>query len=143
MSQGAIDILLVEDNDHDAELAIHALRKHQLTNAIEHVRDGDQALKLLFNDDPTEPAVKPTLVLLDLKMPRVDGIEVLQQLKSDRRTQHIPVVVLTSSQEEQDVVRTYELGANSYIIKPVDFQQFTDATRTLGMYWLLLNHAPN
>jgi CheY-like chemotaxis protein len=145
MSNGAIDILLVEDNDNDAELAMRALRQHQLANNIRHVRDGAEALSILFEDHQQQSAaaVKPRLVLLDLKMPKIDGIEVLQKLKADERTQHIPVVVLTSSQEEQDVVQSYRLGVNSYIIKPVDFQQFTDATKTLGMYWMLLNHAPN
>jgi CheY-like chemotaxis protein len=139
-----MDILLVEDNDDDAELALRALRQHNLANAIEHVRDGDEALRLLFEDDGSRDglAAQPRLILLDLKMPKVDGIEVLRTLKTDSRTRHIPVVVLTSSQEEQDVVRSYELGVNSYIIKPVDFQQFTEAARTLGMYWMLLNHAP-
>lgn len=145
MSAQPLDLLLIEDNDNDAELAIRGLRKHNLANTIEHARDGDEALRMLFGtgaDDGSELDRRPRLILLDLKMPKVDGIEVLQRLKSDKRTRSIPVVVLTSSQEEQDVVKSYELGVNSYILKPVDFQQFTEAARTLGMYWMLLNHAP-
>lgn len=145
MSFQTIDILLVEDNTDDAELAMRALRQHNLANTIEHVRDGAEALRLIFGEPPSadRPPVQPRLVLLDLKMPKVDGIEVLQRLKGDARTRHVPVVVLTSSQQEQDVVRSYELGVNSYIIKPVDFQQFTEAAGTLGMYWMLLNYAPS
>lgn len=145
MTHAQMDILLVEDNDDDAELAVRALRQHKLANEIEHVRDGEQALAMLLGDDEAEGSLsiaRPRLILLDLKMPKVNGIEVLRRLKTDRRTRHIPVVVMTSSQEEQDVVQSYDLGVNSYIIKPVDFQQFTEATKTLGMYWMLLNHAP-
>ena len=142
MSYEPIDILLVEDDANDAELAMRALHQHNLANDIKHARDGDEALRVLFGESEAEAPKRPRLILLDLKMPKVDGIDVLRRVKSDNRTRQIPVVVLTSSQEEQDVVRSYELGVNSYIIKPVDFQQFTEAAKSLGMYWMLLNHPP-
>ena len=140
-----VDILLVEDNPNDVELAIHALKKHNLANRIQVVRDGAEALDYLFargafahrNIDEA-----PRVVLLDLKLAKVDGLEVLRQIKSDPRTRKIPVVILTSSREERDVVESYNLGVNSYILKPVDFQQFSEAVRTIGLYWLLLNHPP-
>ena len=140
-----LEILLVEDNPNDVELAIHALKKHNLANRIQVVRDGAEALDYLFargafahrNIDEA-----PRVVLLDLKLAKVDGLEVLRQIKSDPRTRKIPVVILTSSREERDVVESYNLGVNSYILKPVDFQQFSEAVRTIGLYWLLLNHPP-
>lgn len=140
-----VEILLVEDNPNDIELALHALKKHHLSNCIHVVRDGAEALEFLFctgayAERHLENA--PKVILLDLKLPLVDGLEVLRQIKNDPRTRTIPVVVLTSSHEERDLVESYQLGVNSYIVKPVDFQQFTEAVRILGMYWLLLNQAP-
>ena len=140
-----LEILLVEDNPNDVELALHALKKHNLANRIQVVRDGAEALDFLFARGPfshRDINQIPRVVLLDLKLPKVDGLEVLRQVKADPRTRKIPVVVLTSSREERDVVESYSLGVNSYILKPVDFQQFTEAVRTIGLYWLLLNEPP-
>jgi len=136
------DILLVEDNPNDAELAVHALRKSFLANQIEHVEDGVEALDFLFRrgewaDRAGDPL--PRLILLDIKLPRVDGLEVLKQIKADPATRNIPVVILTASAEQRDVVAGYALGVNGYVVKPFDFKQFTESVRTLGMYWLLLN----
>jgi CheY-like chemotaxis protein len=144
MSGDKIEILLVEDNPDDLELTMHALRKENLVNSIEVARDGEEALDFLFCTGPCAGRSfdhPPKLVLLDLKLPKVDGLEVLRRMKSDPRTQAIPVVILTSSKEEQDLVRGYGLGANSYIQKPVDFQQFRDTVKTAGLYWLLINQA--
>ena len=141
-----IEILLVEDNSHDVELTLRALKKQNLANKVHVVRDGAEALDYLFankiyaNRDINQP---PKLVLLDLKLPKVDGLEVLRQIKSDERTKTIPVVVLTSSREEQDMIESYKLGVNSYIVKPVDFDKFLDAVGKLGLYWLLLNEQPS
>ena len=140
-----VEILLVEDNPDDCELALRALRRERLVNNIFIVRDGEQALQFLFCsgvhadrsfDHP------PKLVLLDLKLPKVNGLEVLKQVKADPRTRHIPVVVLTSSKEERDLVASYNLGANSYIQKPVDFDQFRQTVRSTGLYWLVINERP-
>lgn len=136
------DILLVEDNSDDAELAIHALRREHLANSIFIARDGEEALDFIFcrgQFSERSLAHPPKLVLLDLKLPKVDGIEILKQLKSDPRTKTIPVVVLTSSKEERDLVRSYDLGANSYIQKPVDFEQFRQTVKTVGLYWMVIN----
>jgi len=141
----SVEILLVEDNPNDVELALHALKKHNLSNHIHVVRDGAEALEFLFCTGAyAERHLEdgPKVILLDLKLPLVDGLEVLRQIKGDPRTRMIPVVVLTSSHEERDLVESYQLGANSYIVKPVDFQQFTEAMRIVGMYWLLLNQPP-
>lgn len=138
MTTQAVDILLVEDNPDDAELAIRALRKSNLANHLLHLQDGQEALDYLFNDLNN----KPKLVLLDLKMPKVDGIEVLRKLKGDERTRTIPVVMLTSSKEERDIVETYKLGVNAYIVKPLDFEQFGKAVGQLGLFWLVLNQTP-
>lgn len=140
-----IEILLVEDNPNDVELTLHAFKRHNLSNRIQVVRDGAEALDFLFctgsyADRRLEDS--PKLILLDLKLPKVDGLEVLQQIKSDPRTRALPVVILTSSSEERDIVESYRLGVNSYITKPVDFDQFIEAARQLGMYWLLLNQLP-
>ena len=139
-----VEILLVEDNEDDAELTLRSLRKERLGNRIEHVRDGEQALDFIFcrgaYAQRTPAALR--LVLLDLKMPKVDGMEVLGQVKADPRTRSIPVVVMTSSREEPDIVRCYALGANSYIQKPVDFEQFRAAVKSLGLYWLVVNQSP-
>jgi two-component system response regulator len=145
MLENSIEILLVEDNPSDVELALYALRKNKLSNHIHVVRDGAEALEYLFGSG--EEAGRdinhaPKVILLDLKLPKVDGLEVLRRIKSDERTRLIPVVVLTSSREERDIVETYRLGVNSYITKPVDFEQFTEAVRQLGLYWLLLNQSP-
>lgn len=140
-----VEILLVEDNPNDVELTLHAFKKRNLTNYIQVVRDGAEALEFIFCTGAfahRKIEDKPKLILLDLKLPKVDGLEVLQQLKSDPRTQALPVVVLTSSREERDLVESYRLGVNSYITKPVDFEQFTEAVHHLGMYWLLLNQLP-
>jgi len=139
------EILLVEDNPNDVELAMHALTKHKLANRIEVVRDGAEALDYIFARgaySSRDINQLPRIVLLDLKLPKVDGLEVLRQIKADPRTRTLPVVALTSSREERDVVESYNLGVNSYILKPVDFQQFTEAVRTIGLYWLLLNQSP-
>jgi CheY-like chemotaxis protein len=137
-----IEILLVEDSPQDAELTLRALRKASLVNRIHLARDGVEALDFLFCEGPhatrrIEDA--PKVVLLDLKLPRLDGLEVLRRLKGDPRTKAIPVVVLTSSREQNDVVASYQFGVNSYIVKPVDFERFSAAVRELGLYWLLLN----
>lgn len=140
-----VEILLVEDNPADEELAIHALRANRLANSIKVVRDGAEALEFIFATDryaDRNVNHSPRVILLDLKLPLVDGLEVLRRIKADERTRQIPVVVLTSSREERDVVESYRLGVNSYITKPVDFEQFTESVRTLGMYWLLLNQPP-
>jgi two-component system response regulator len=145
MAENAVEILLVEDNPNDLELALYALRQHKLANRIRVVRDGVEALEFIFCTGAyahrhIEDA--PKVILLDLKLPLVDGLEVLRQIKGDPRTRMIPVVVLTSSHEERDLVESYQLGVNSYIVKPVNFQQFTEATRIVGMYWLLINQPP-
>src|SRR5258708_8194458 len=145
MNSVETDILLVEDNADDAELAIHALRREHLANHIYIARDGEEALDFLFCrgsfasrsfDHP------PKLVLLDLKLPKVDGIEVLRQVKDDPRTRVVPVVIMTSSKEERDLVSSYNLGANSYIQKPVDFDQFRQTVKTVGLYWMVINQPP-
>ena len=136
-----IEILLVEDNPNDIELTLHAFQKNHLTNSIHVVRDGAEALDYLYctgsyaGRDPDPPRV----VLLDLKLPKIDGLEVLRRIKGDPRTKMIPVVALTSSHDDRDIVECYNLGVNSYIVKPVDFAQFVEAARALGFYWLLLN----
>jgi two-component system response regulator len=140
-----IDILLVEDNDDDMELALHALRRERLANKIFVARDGEEALDFLFCRGEFAQrsfAHPPKLVLLDLKLPKVDGIDVLRQVKSEERTRSIPVVIMTSSKEERDIVNGYSLGANSFIQKPVDFDQFRNTVRQVGLYWMLVNLAP-
>ncbi|MCZ7542862.1 MAG: response regulator [Anaerolineae bacterium] len=143
--QDIVEILLVEDNPDDVELTLHALRKHNLANRIEVVRDGAEALEFLFATGAyagRNVENGPRVILLDLKLPKVDGLEVLRRVKADPRTRRIPVVMLTSSREERDIVESYSLGVNSYITKPVDFDQFTEAVRQVGLYWLLLNQPP-
>jgi len=139
-----VDILLVEDSQDDLDLALHALRREKLANRIVVVRDGEQALDFLFcRGQFAERALDhPKLVLLDLKLPKVNGIEVLKQVKSHPRTKAIPIVIMTSSKEERDLVASYELGANSYIQKPVDFEQFREKVKSAGLYWLVVNHPP-
>ena len=146
MLENVVEILLVEDNPNDVRLTLHALRNYNLTNNIHVVRDGAEALDFIFCTGvyaQRNIAQPPKVVLLDLKLPLMTGLEVLQQIKTDERTRLIPVVVLTSSREERDIVDSYRLGVNSYITKPVDFEQFTEAVRALGMYWALLNQAPS
>jgi two-component system response regulator len=133
------DILLVEDNPDDAGLTIRALKKNNLANSLVHVTDGEEAINYLFA--PGRVAL-PKLILLDLKMPKVDGIEVLRKIKGDEQRRVIPVVILTSSKEERDIVESYKLGVNAYIVKPVDFEKFVKAVTDLGMFWLVLNQPP-
>jgi len=139
-----VDILLVEDNPNDAELALRALRKHNLANRVEWVKDGEAALDFLFHRGvyTTAPNTLPRVVLLDLRLPKVDGIEVLTQIRADPRTRDLPVVVLTSSKEERDVVATYHLHVNSFVAKPVAFDEFSRVVAELGMYWVLVNRVP-
>ena len=142
---GQVEILLVEDNPNDAELALRALKKNNLANNILVVTDGEEALDFIFARGAfSERKIEngPKVILLDLKLPKVDGLEVLRAIKSDPHTKIIPVVVLTSSKEESDIVASYRLGVNSYIVKPVDFAKFVAAVRDLGLYWLLLNQSP-
>jgi two-component system response regulator len=145
MNTKPVEILLVEDNDADAELALHALRKSQLANHIHRAKDGKEALDFLFCRGDFSARTfddAPQLVLLDLKLPKVDGLQVLQQIKADPHTRAIPVIILTSSKEEHDMVTGYLNGVNSYIQKPVNFADFQNVVRQLGMYWLLLNSKP-
>jgi two-component system, response regulator len=145
MTDTPVEILLVEDNLNDAELSLYALRKFKIANRIHHARDGAEALDYIFGSetDVTHAPVQiPRLILLDLKLPKVDGQEVLRKLKANEATRTIPVVVLTSSREERDIIESYNMGVNSYIVKPIDFEQFTEAVRDVGLYWLLLNQAP-
>ncbi len=142
MIENAVEILLVEDNPNDVELTLHALRKNHISNRIHVVRDGAEGLEFIFCTGAyAERNIQetPKVILLDLKLPKVDGLEVLQRIKADPRTRATPVVVLTSSREERDVVESYRLGVNSYIVKPVDFKKFTEAVQQMGLYWLLLN----
>jgi CheY-like chemotaxis protein len=141
----AVEILLVEDTPTDLELALRALRKANLSNHIEVARDGAEALEFIFCEGAyagRRIQDAPKVILLDLKLPKIDGLEVLRRIKSDARTMTIPVVILTSSKEQTDVVEGYKLGANSYIVKPVNFERFVAAVQELGMYWLLLNQPP-
>ncbi len=140
-----VDILLVEDNPQDLELALRALQKAKIRNRIQVARDGAEALDFIFcegNHHDRKIEDTPKVILLDLKLPKVDGLEVLKRLKGDERTRSIPVVILTSSREQKDIVESYQLGVNSYIVKPVNFEGFANAVRDLGLYWLLLNQPP-
>jgi two-component system, response regulator len=140
-----MDILLIEDNPEDVEITLRAFQKHHVANKVHVVRDGEEALECLFSNGRYavgNPCQNVRLILLDLKLPKVDGLEILQRCKTDPRTKHIPVVVLTSSREEQDLAQSYNYGVNSYVVKPVDFPQFSDAVRQLGLYWMLLNRVP-
>lgn len=140
-----VEILLVEDNPLDAELTMRGLEKEKLANRITWVKDGGEALDYLFRRGAYAERSDdcPRLILLDLKMPRVDGIEVARVVKADERTKRIPIVIMTSSREEQDVIRSYDLGVNSYIVKPLDFESLAEVARQAGFYWLAINHAPS
>ena len=145
MKTEEIEILLVEDNPKDLELTLHALRKENLSNSIQVARDGEEALEFLFCRGAYSQRSfdrPPRLIVLDLKLPKIDGLEVLRQIKNDSRTRAIPVAILTSSKEERDLVEGYNIGANSYIQKPVDFNQFRDTVKQLGLYWLVVNQPP-
>ena len=136
-------ILIVEDNPSDLKLMQRALKKSNLQNELATAVDGEEALSYLFGEDGgTHPPPLPVLVLLDLKLPKIDGLEVLEQIRQHERTQMLPVVILTSSKEQEDIIKSYKLGVNSYIRKPVDFNQFVDAVQQLGLYWLVLNESP-
>jgi CheY-like chemotaxis protein len=140
-----VEVLLVEDNMHDAEMTIRALKKVNLANNLFHVKDGEEALDFIFAQGKyagRETSDLPKVILLDIKMPKVDGIEVLRQLKSREESKVIPVVIMTSSKEEQDIINSYQLGVNSYVVKPVDFEGFAKAVSQLGLYWLLTNQQP-
>ncbi len=146
MNPNSVEVLLVEDNVADAELTIRELRKHNMANHLVHVKNGEEALEFIFARgryaSTREVQYTPKMVLLDIQMPKVNGIEVLQQIKDDPRTRSLPVVILTSSKENPDIQRCYDLGANSYIVKPVNFEGFAQAIKNLGFYWLLLNQPP-
>jgi two-component system response regulator len=146
MNLNSVELLLVEDNINDAELTIRELKKHHLANNLFHVKDGEEALDFLFATgkfaNSRDVNHVPKVVLLDIQMPKVNGIEVLQQLKADERTRATPVVILTSSKEDPDIQKCYQLGANSYIVKPVNFERFAEAIKNLGFFWLLLNQPP-
>jgi two-component system, response regulator len=141
-----VEILIVEDNPNDAELALRALQKNKVSNHVQLVRDGEEALDFIFargRYSARSINFRPKVILLDLKLPKINGLEVLKVLKEDPRTRAIPVVMMTSSSEESDMVASYEMGVNSYIVKPVDFEKFVDSVRDLGFYWLLLNQRPD
>ena len=145
MDTKTADIVLVEDNKHDAELTIRALQKNRIVNSLIHLKDGEEALNFFFCKGAFSGrniTDIPKVVLLDIKMPKLDGIEVLKRIKESAATRIIPVVLLTSSKEEKDIIESYQLGVNSYIVKPVDFEGFQKAVADLGLYWLLLNQAP-
>lgn len=140
-----VEILLVEDSEQDLELTLRALKKAKVANRVEIARDGVEALDFIFCEGShagRRIENQPVVILLDLKLPKVDGLEVLKRIKADPRTKHIPVVMLTSSREQNDIVNSYNLGVNSYIVKPVNFDSFVAAVQELGMYWMLLNHPP-
>jgi len=141
----AVDILLVEDNDADAEMTLRALRKGSVVNKVVRVRDGVEALEFLFREGSFHQrgGGQPRLILLDLKMPRLGGIDVLRRLKADDKTKVLPVVMLTSSAEERDIVESYQLGVNSYLVKPVNFADFTDVVAQTGLYWAVMNRLPS
>ena len=143
MTAKPVDILLVEDTPADVQLTMHVFQKYNISNRVEIVEDGAEALDFLFHTGAyADRDERPKVVLLDLKLPRVSGLEVLRQIRADPRTRKLPVVILTSSREDVDIEKCYELGVNSYIVKPVDFAQFGESVRQLGLYWLVLNQSP-
>jgi two-component system, response regulator len=144
MVDNLVEILLVEDNPDDIELALYALKKRKITNPVIVARDGQEALDVIFGSQnaPHPRVQRPKVIFLDLKLPKIDGSQVLQRIRSDPRTCTIPVVIMTSSREERDLVESYRLGVNSYIVKPVDFAQFADVVEHLGLYWAVLNQPP-
>ena len=139
-----VEILLVEDNPQDAEITLRALKRANFANHVQWLKDGEEALAYLFSEGQymDQPTPRPRVMLLDIKMPKVDGIQVLKRIKSDGRTRAIPVVMLTSSKEESDLVRSYDLGVNSYLVKPVDFQRFSEEVVRVGYYWVAMNQLP-
>lgn len=139
-----VEILLVEDNPHDAEITLRALQRANFANHVQWLKDGEEALAFLFSEGPysDQPVRRPRVMLLDIKMPKVDGIQVLKRIKADSRTRSIPVVMLTSSKEESDLVSSYDLGVNSYLVKPVDFQRFSEEVVRVGYYWVAMNQLP-
>ncbi|HKO81819.1 MAG TPA: response regulator [Chitinophagaceae bacterium] len=142
MENAEVEILLIEDNHDEAELTIRSLKKHHLTNKLLHIDDGEEALDCIFSKGSyagNKNPLQPKLILLDLKLPKIDGLEILRQIKLDEQTKSIPVVVLTSSREETDIIESYRLGVNSYIVKPVNFDSFSKAVSDLGLYWVVLN----
>jgi two-component system response regulator len=140
MNNIAVEVLLIEDNPEDAELTIRVLKKNNLANNLVHLQDGEEALEFLFAKGNNNI---PKLILLDLKMPKVDGIEVLKKIKADDQRKIIPVVILTSSKEERDIMESYNLGVNAYVVKPVEFEKFVSAVANLGLFWLILNQPPH
>jgi two-component system, response regulator len=146
MQETVVDIILIEDNPYEAELTIRGLQKNHLANKVQHFDDGVEALDFIFSRGQyhdRNKTIQPKLILLDLKLPKVDGLDILRALKNDDATRTIPVVVLTSSKEERDIVDSYNLGVNSYIVKPVNFESFTKAVAELGLYWMVLNQPMN
>jgi two-component system, response regulator len=139
-----VEILLVEDNPDDAEITLRALKRANFANNVQWLEDGEEGMDFLFSEGPylNQPPPRPCVMLLDIKMPKVDGIEVLRRIKADKRTRSIPVVMLTSSKEETDLVRSYDLGVNSYLVKPVDFQRFSEEVTRAGCYWVAMNQRP-
>jgi CheY-like chemotaxis protein len=142
LNRQIIEILLVEDNPNDVELTLHAFDKHKLANAVQVARDGQEALDYLSGIDGNGGNQRPNVVLLDLKLPKVDGLEVLRAIRASEQLRTLPVVMLTSSREERDIVESYDLGVNSYLVKPIDFDKFAETVQTLGLYWVLLNEPP-
>jgi two-component system response regulator len=146
MNHNSVEVLLVEDNLDDAEMTIRELKKNNMANNLFHVKDGEEALQFIFGEgkyaESRDLLYRPKVILLDIQMPKVNGIEVLQKVKTDPRTRATPIVILTSSKEDPDIQRCYDLGANSYLVKPVNFENFAGAIRNLGFYWLLLNQRP-
>jgi DNA-binding response OmpR family regulator len=145
MGNTEVEILLIEDNPQEAELTIRGLRKHNLANKLVHIDDGEEALDFIFargNYELNKNRAQPKLILLDLKLPKVDGLEILKQIKTNEKTKTVPVVILTSSKEENDIIESYKLGVNSYIVKPVNFDSFIKAVADAGLYWVLLNQNP-
>ena len=146
MKNTEVEVLLIEDNPHEAELTIRSLKKHNLANKLLHIDDGKEALDYIFSKgkyEDNKSYLQPKLILLDLKLPKVDGLEILRQIKSNEQTKLIPVVVLTSSKEDKDIIESHRLGVNSYIVKPVNFDSFTKAVADLGLYWIILNQSPS